>query len=124
MLDEKLIKLQHFFESDLKIKKEMYDMAPLGDNQYVDELSVEKYTDKINDSLIYMFSELKCIALDIFGVDSIVMNNIIMLEDKIKNSFYSCGFDIEKLRLFYKNCISNIEMDFIDLVKKECVGYS
>ena len=124
MVDQKLIKLQHFFEVDMKVKKEMLNIAPPSDNQYIDEASINKYTDCIYDSLIYMFSELKCIASDIFEPDSPVMEKINILENKIKNEFYSCGFDIDKLRLFYKNCISNMELDFINLVKKECVGYA
>ena len=67
MNDEKMIKLQHFFSNDIRIKKEIYDMAPQVLNGYVDEESVSKYTDKLNDSLIYIFSELKCITIDMFG---------------------------------------------------------
>lgn len=121
MVDEGLIKLQHFFEVDLKIKKEMLNIAPPGYNQNYD---VEKYSDTINDSLIYIFSELKCIASDIFGLKSEIMNKIIVMENVIKNNFYSCGYDINKLRLFYKNCISDMELDFINAVKEECVGYT
>ncbi len=33
----------------------------------MDEVSVSKYTDKLNDSLMYIFNELKCVTLDIFG---------------------------------------------------------
>ncbi len=121
MVDVKLLKLQHFFEVDFKIKKEMLDIAPPSDNQYND---VEKYSDKVNDSLMYIFSELKCIASDIFGFQSQIMRKIANMERVIKNNFYSCGYDIDKLRLFYKNYISNMELDFINAVKKECIGYS
>lgn len=121
MVDERLIKLQHFLEVDLKIKKEMLNIAPANDNQYND---VEKYSDRVNDFLIYIFSELKCIASDIFGLKSQIMEKITTMESVIKNNFYSCGYDIDKLRLFYKNCISNMELDFINAVKGECVGYS
>ena len=36
MVDERLIKLQHFFEVDLKIKKEMLNIAPASNDQYND----------------------------------------------------------------------------------------
>jgi len=124
MLDEKLIKLQHFLEVDMKIKKEMVNITPPNDYQYTDELSISKYADKVDDFLLYTFSELKCIARDIFGINSNVMKKITTLENKMKNEFYACGFNIDKLRLFYKNNISNMEIDFINLVKKECVGYT
>ena len=54
MNDERMIKLQHFFSNDIRIKKEIYDMAPQVLGGYVDEESVSKYTDKLNDSLIYI----------------------------------------------------------------------
>ena len=124
MNDEKMIKLQHFFSNDIRIKKEIYDMAPQTLNGYVDEESVNKYTDKLNDSLIYIFSELKCITIDIFGKESDVFNRLCYLENIIKNNFYSCGLDINKLKLFYQKFISNMEPRFIDSVKSTCIGYS
>lgn len=124
MNDEKMIKLQHFFSNDIRIKKEIYDMAPQVLNGYVDEESVSKYTDKLNDSLIYIFSELKCITIDMFGKESNVFNRLCYLEQTIKSSFYSCGLDINKLKLFYQKFISNMEPNFIDSVKSTCKGYA
>lgn len=49
MEDEKLIKLQHFFSVDVRIKKEIYDIAPQEIGEYIDEVSVSRYTDKLND---------------------------------------------------------------------------
>lgn len=121
MIDSKLMKLQHFFEADLMIKKEMLNIAPPSDDQYYD---VVKYSNKVNDFLDYIFSELKCISSDIFGLESLVMEKITTMESDIKKMFYSCGCDINKLRLFYKDYISNMELKFINNVKKQCVGYS
>lgn len=123
MNDERMIKLQHFFSNDIRIKKEIYDMAPQVLGGYVDEESVSKYTDKLNDSLIYIFSELKRITIDIFGKESNVFNRLCYLEQTIKNSFYSCGLDINKLKLFYQKFISNMESRFIYSVKSTCKGY-
>ena len=39
MEDEKLIKLQHFFSVDVRIKKEIYDIAPQSLGEYTDEIS-------------------------------------------------------------------------------------
>ena len=122
MLNEKIIKLQHFFEADIKIKKEMFKVAP--PTEYTDFGSVSKYTEDLDDFLMYAFSELKCVASDIFGFDSVVMKKIAMLDYQIKNKFYSCGYDIDKLRELYKNNISSMKPDFINTVKEECVGYS
>mgnify|MGYP003323339120 CR=1 FL=1 len=53
MNDERIIKLQHFFEADLIIKKGIYNIAPLN-IQYFNEHSMLKYTDELNDLLIYI----------------------------------------------------------------------
>ena len=124
MDNERMIKLQHFFSVDVKIKKELFDIAPQSLDRYMDEESVSKYTDKLNDSLIYIFNELKCVTLDIFGKDSHVFNRVCYLEEVIKESFYNCGFDINKLKSFYQKYISNMDPVFIDNVKNECVGYA
>ena len=123
MDNEKIIKLQDFFSVDTKIKKEIYDIAPQSLNGYIDETSISEYTDKLNDSLIYILSELKCVALDVFGKESSIFNKVCYLEQDIKTNFYSCGFDIEKLKSFYQKYISNMEPSFIDDVKRSYIGY-
>lgn len=122
MNDGKLIRLKHFFEVDTRIKKEMNNMAP-SMIKYYDETSINKYTDDLNDSLVYIFNELRCIVLDLIGGDPYVLEKITYLESNIKKEFYSCGFDINKLKLFYQKYVSNMEKDFVDSVKNECVGY-
>ena len=124
MDNERMIKLQHFFSVDVKIKKELFDIAPQSLDGYMDEESVSKYTDKLNDSLIYIFNELKCVTLDIFGKDSHVFKRICLLEKNTMESFYNCGFDINKLKSFYQKYISNMDPAFIDNVKNKCVGYA
>lgn len=124
MNDERIIKLQHFFSSDFKMKKEMLDVAPMNIGQYYDDDSLIKYVNKLADSLIYMFSELKCIASDIFGCKSNVFNRINYIEQVTKSNFFNCGLDIEKLKRFYQKFISNMELSFINSVKEECVGYT
>lgn len=123
MDDIKIIKLQHFFQVDFEIKKEMYRLAP-SNLEYYDELSIQKYTDELDDLLTYIFSELKCVTLDIFGKDSNVISKIFAMEQVIKQHFYSCGFDMNKLKIFYETYISNMTSKFIDSVKRECVGYT
>lgn len=117
-----MIKLQHFFQVDLEIKKGMYALAPVN-LKYYDESSIKKYTDNLDDLLSYIFIELKCIAIDIFGKNSNVILKISSMEEIIKNQFYSCGFDIDRLKKFYEIYISNMTNDFINGVKQECVGY-
>ena len=122
-MNNNLVVLQHFFEVDNRIKKEMYMNKPPSDNEFLDQESLHKYTDKLYDSLLYIFSELKCITKDLFGIESMAFKRIVDLESVIKNNFYSCGLDIDKLRLFYRKYISNMNSDFINMVKETCVGY-
>ena len=119
-----LKKLQQFFYIDKKIKEEMIRMAPSNLDKYIDEETIEKYTNMVSDSLIYIFGELKSIATLIFGTESNVYKKICNQEKAAKESFYKCGFDIEKLKIFYREYVSNMELDFINSVKEECVGYS
>lgn len=83
-----------------------------------------EYTDNVENILGYIFCELKCLALDIFGKESAFFN---ILQNRIllwKEDFYSSGLDIVKLRKFYKKDISNMESEFIKKIKKSCVGYT
>ena len=124
MSELNLIKIQHFFEADIKIKKEIYSIMPPTDNDFIDKKTICKYTDNLDDSLQYIFSELKSITLDIFGKKSLFFKRIKELEKEIKKAYYSCGLDINKLRKFYKIYITNMESTFINEVKSTCVGYS
>ena len=117
MKDNSVIRLQHFFMVDSKIKKAMYENTP-GSDGYLDTDSLIKYTDKLDDVLDYIFCELKCVANDFFGIDSLEYEKADFLEKQVKNIFYNCGIDIEKLKDMYKNYISNMNLKFIDSVKK------
>ena len=120
---EKLIKLQHFFESDVAIKREIYELAPIM-IKYTDEESMIKYINKLDDSLRYIFTELKCVAVDIFGEDSSVLRKIYEIEKKTRGAFAVSGTEISRLRLFYENYVSRLEPSFVEQVKDECYGYS
>lgn len=123
MPNELMIKLQHFFEADVRVKREMYVMAPPNACEAVDEESIKKYADNAYESLLYIYSELKRIAIDIFGSDSIVISRIMYLEEASKKAFVACGLDISKLRWFHENYVSNLRLEFLNLVKNECFGY-
>jgi hypothetical protein len=115
-----MIILQHFFVTDLKIKEEMYNIAP---PMYVSDDSILKYSDQLNNSLIYIFTELKCIAKDLFSINSLVWVNLSELEKTVMSNFYNCGLDLNKLRSFYQKYISNMDIDFLNKTKQELVGY-
>ena len=123
-MENSIIKLQHLFEVDNRIKKEMYNSAPPSDEGYLDVNSLCDYSNKLNDSLIYIFSELKCVTLDFFGADPSALKTVEGLEKRVKQSFYECGLDINALRKFYKQYISDMAPSFVDEVKDNCVGYT
>ena len=124
MEDENLIKIQHFFEVDNRIKREMYRVAPPKDEDLLTNYSVKRYTDELEDAILYAFCEFKCISKDLFGTRSEEFKRIKKLESAHKHMFYKCGYDTDRLREFYKAYISNMEPRFVDSVKDSCVGYS
>lgn len=114
--------LNRFFAIDTDIKKEMYKMCP--SDSYLDSDSLTKYVDDLNESLIYIFNKLKYILSDCFlSSDPQMMEKIVSFEKKTLEKFYSCGLDINKLKIFYRDYISDMRMEFVDDVKKSCVGY-
>lgn len=123
LMEVDMVKLQHFFEADVRIKKDMYNVAFQSTNGYIGENSVLEYSNRLSDFLIYVFSELRCIVSDVFGINSSAFSDLEKMEESIKNKFYSCGLDMYKLKRFYIDCIANMDLSFIDLVKERCVGY-
>lgn len=118
---ERFRRIKHFFEVDTRIKKEMYNMVPPNYEGYIDERSLIEYTDKLDESLSYMYTELACVVSDFIG--SKAATEVEALENQAKEEFYRAGTDIKKIREFYQNNISNMGKEFLDAVKENCVGY-
>ena len=116
--------LQRFFDIDNKIKKGMYYNVPPANNGYLDNDTICEYTDNLEDFLKHTFSELKNSSIYMFGEESFFMDKLEELEKSCYDSFYSCGFDIVKLREFYIKYVSNMEESFVNEVKKTCCGYT
>lgn len=121
MVNDNMIKLEHFFMVDKRIKDEMIAISPPTD--YFDNTSLIKYTDKFDDALNYIFTELKCICKDLFGVNSICFEKILFLERLSKKKLAECSIDTNKLKKFYQVFVSNMSLDFLNAVKTECKGY-
>jgi hypothetical protein len=121
-MSNNLLNIQRFFEIDNKLKKEIYDLCP--DDKYTDKESLIKYVDRLNESLNYIFSELRQITNDYFVNNRNVSERVNSCEKRIKESFYTCNIDIESLKVFYKNYISDMRSSFIDSVKANCKGYA
>ena len=120
-MNDDLIKLQHFFELDNRLKKEIYNMCPPSD--YTDKHSLVRYTDDAYDSIKYIFSELKEVSKDFFEGNKFVIKNVNAFEKVAKHGLAESKLDIDKLRRFYKNYVSDMKSDFLDSVKENCVGY-
>lgn len=121
-MDENLIKFQHFMNVNMRIKNEILRMAPPTD--YYDRDSLVKYLDRLYDSLEFVFSELKCVALDMFGKDSYELMKIKTFEKEAKKAAFACGVDYDRLNEFYINYISKMDKGFLDEVKENCIGYA
>ncbi len=121
MFYDNIMFLKHFFEVDLKIKKEMFNMAP--DERFKDNDSLVKYVNDLDEKITYIFTELKEISLYLWKNDTLSFYSLCNLEQTIKRELYSCDTDYYKLNLFYKNRISNIRLEFTNLIKQNCVGY-
>ena len=122
-MDDNLIKLQHFFIVNQRIKEEMYNSCPPTYDVPQDEESIIKYCDDLYKTLRYILCELKCISSDFFKQEEMI-NKIDELEKNIINDLMLCNTDIIKLRIFYEKYISDMKPDFVDSVKSECVGYT
>ena len=84
---------------------------------------IMNYTDKIDNSLKYIFECLKRMILSI-GLGDLFLEKLEELKENTFNKFYDCKFDIDKLKSFYQINITDMDEKFVDLVRESCVGYS
>lgn len=78
MFYDNIMFLKHFFEVDLKIKKEMFNMAP--DERFKDNDSLVKYVDDLDEKITYIFTELKEISLYLWKNDTLSFYSLCNLE--------------------------------------------
>ena len=116
-------KLKKFFWLDKRMKDVIYNMAPVSELSFCNDNEIFRYSNTVNDSLKYLFSNLKDMA-SIFGEENIFVEKINELEKDATNYFIECKNDVSKLKYFYKYYISDMKEEFVDLIKSECVGYS
>lgn len=121
--EELLVKLRHFFSVDEKIKKEMIAMCPPDYTAAISDDEIIKYIDNALDSIDYIFSELRCVTKDIYGVTSTSYEALKKLENETKTGFLTCGTDLSKLKKVYEVCVSNMDIEFLNSVKDNYVGY-
>lgn len=101
----------------------LYKMTPPFYNGFIDEESMIKYADKLDEALNKIYFELNEVIKSIFGDKSYYYALTLEKEKIIKNEFYSCSTNINKLREFYNKYVSYMNLKFIDEVKENCCGY-
>ena len=116
-----LLELKYFFLIDKDIKKRMIAMAP---KSYIDEQSICDYSDKIAENLQEIFHELKDSIKGLYGIKSFEYKKVDEMALELFSKQIECGLDLNLLNKFYTEYVSDMSIDFIDSVKKECVGYS
>ena len=104
------------------IKREMINLAPPANLDYADIPSITKYSDNLEDTLKFVFNELKKSATK-FDNTGMLNNMIDNLKAKIFEKLANAGLDLDRLKIFYRNYISNMNNYFIDSVKAELSGY-
>lgn len=114
--------LQKFFKADKLIKKELYNLCPPKDVGPASDYSIIEYCEKTNIKIQDILDVLK--SLYNLFIGSYYDKKIDEIRLKIINELSNCESDINKLKLFYEKNISNMKLEFLNKVKKECVGYS
>lgn len=109
--------IESFFESDLKIKNVLLELAPSEE----DILNPENYSDKLYNSLdtLEYHLEKMLIVLHPFEIDyasKLIKSYKIELE--------KIGADYGKLKAFYQACFSNMSEKLIDYTNSNCIGYT
>lgn len=124
-MNNKLNKIERFFEDDLKIKKILHDVAPNEITDSYDSVSRTNYSNKlyqaIKDIEYYITDIIKLELLSLTKEDII---KIKLLLHQMNNKLANCGDNFNKLKQFYQSNFSDMKESLIDLVGKECVGYT
>ena len=116
-------KLKKFITKDYKIKKEMIDLRPPLDTDALNHDVIVKYTDNAYDSLRFIIRELQNMANLYDDNNHAFLKRIDDLSKTWVNEFIKCKTDIDKLRNFYKTMVTDMSLEVIDDVERNCVGY-
>ena len=116
-------KLKKFITKDYKIKKEMIDLRPPLDTDAISHDAIVKYTDNAYDSLRFIIRELKNMSAMYDDNNQTFSKKLEELSKIWINEFIKCKTDINKLRAFYKAVVTSMDIEVIDDVGRNCVGY-
>ena len=107
--------LKNFFRKDIEIKKEMINIAPPED--LFSETTKIEYSDHMEDFLKDTREKLK------FALKQLNINADSEIDKFIEKKISELAYSSANLNEFYKSTISNMDPQFLEMVKEKCVGY-
>ena len=107
-----------FFKEDKYIKDQMVKLVPPNDT--FDEYVIEKYSNDLYNTLKYIFNDLIMYS-NYFS--SYLTKSIENIKDRTLNNLAEAKLDINKLKKFYVENISDMSDDLIRATKKDFKGY-
>ena len=123
MEQEKYENFKRFIVMDHKIKKEMVDLRPPLETDALSKDAILKYTDDAFDSLRYIIRSLKQI-IEPYDTLGIFSRKIDELSTKWVTNFIACKLDLDKLRRFYQDFVTDMSEDLVTITKKSFCAYS
>lgn len=117
-MEDKLKKLEKFFDNDLKIKYILNDYPTNYGFEGAFEY-VENFIKKLDEAKNLLMEMLETISSDLT-----LINHLEKLFDYYKQALTNCNYDPKKLVYFYQTCISNMDPALIDEINRNIVGYT
>lgn len=120
-MENKLDKLKKFFDYNMKIKRILYECAS---NKYMDGYDTS-YSIAYADKLYKAFEDIEYYMTNISNLflSENYQKYIKALFAVYKEEIFKCGSDFNKLRCFYENYFSDINVELANEVRETCVGY-
>lgn len=122
METKKLQALKYFLENDMKIKETLIKLAPSEIDDF-DDTSRMDYVNKLYKGLKSLESRF-LLSIKKFEFDSEVESAIEEHFKKAREAFCIGKYEHGICQELYASQFSTMEMEFIEQVKKECVGYT
>lgn len=116
-MEENLLKLEQFFNYNLKIKRLL--------TFYPDVYSQEDAI-KYEDEMLKRLQEIKYMLLKMIeftGNNPDLIKHLNNLFKNYKKSLLSCHYNPAKLRQFYRTCLADMDPQLVDEINQEIKGY-
>lgn len=120
-MEDKYKLLEQFFDINLKIKELMIKCAPTENDNYNFDSRI-----KYGDKLYFAIEDIKDLFLKI--LENLNLNHlekdILKLFKTYQKKLLFCNYSFKRMASFYQKCFSNMEIELIQKVKEEFVGYT